>query len=215
MKAFAYLRTSSATNVGEDKDSDVRQRLAIHQYADRHGIEIVAEYYDAAVKGTDHIQSRPGFSAMLDRIAANGVRTILVESAHRFARDLMVQEAGYAFLSGLDVSVVPVDAPEYFAADSDPMRTAIRQILGVIAQLDKSMTVAKLKAARDRKAAATGIPCGGRPLAPDAARKLARALHSEGKSLRAISAALAEQGHYAPSGAAYGAESVKRMLRPD
>ena len=33
VKAVAYLRTSSATNVGEDKDSDKRQRAAIEAFA--------------------------------------------------------------------------------------------------------------------------------------------------------------------------------------
>ena len=60
VKAFAYLRTSSATNVGADKDSDKRQRAAINAYAAANGIEIVGEYYDAAVSGTDAIESRPG-----------------------------------------------------------------------------------------------------------------------------------------------------------
>jgi DNA invertase Pin-like site-specific DNA recombinase len=50
-KAIAYLRTSSITNVGPDKDSDARQRDAIAAYAARSGIEVVAEFYDAAVKG--------------------------------------------------------------------------------------------------------------------------------------------------------------------
>jgi len=31
-KAVAYLRTSSAANVGSDKDSDKRQRAAINAY---------------------------------------------------------------------------------------------------------------------------------------------------------------------------------------
>ena len=37
----------------------------------------------------DHVESRPGFMAMLKRIEGNGVRTIIVETASRFARDLM------------------------------------------------------------------------------------------------------------------------------
>jgi hypothetical protein len=35
---------------------------------------------------------------MLKRIEANGVSTIIVETASRFARDLMVQEVGHAML---------------------------------------------------------------------------------------------------------------------
>ena len=42
-------------------------------------------FYDAAVKGADAVTARPGFAAMLERIAGNGVRTIIVESPDRFA----------------------------------------------------------------------------------------------------------------------------------
>ncbi len=90
--AIAYLRTSSAANVGGD--SDVRQRIAIADYAKAHGVVIVQEFYDAAVSGADPVETRPGFSAMLDRIEGNGVRMVIVEDASRFARDLVAQELG-------------------------------------------------------------------------------------------------------------------------
>ncbi|WP_439399851.1 recombinase family protein [Bradyrhizobium sp. PMVTL-01] len=79
-EAIAYLRTSSAANVGADKDSDRRQRAAIERFANANGYELVGEFYDAVVSGAGPIAERPGFAAMLDRIASNGVRTILVES---------------------------------------------------------------------------------------------------------------------------------------
>jgi DNA invertase Pin-like site-specific DNA recombinase len=50
----------------------------------------VAEFYDAAVSGADHIDTRPGFAAMLERIEGNGAHTIIVETANRFAHDLQV-----------------------------------------------------------------------------------------------------------------------------
>jgi DNA invertase Pin-like site-specific DNA recombinase len=40
--AFAYLRTSSAANVGPDKDSDRRQRDAVTAFAKRAGYELAA-----------------------------------------------------------------------------------------------------------------------------------------------------------------------------
>jgi DNA invertase Pin-like site-specific DNA recombinase len=70
LPTLAYPRTSSATNVGADKDSDKRQRAAIDSYAAANGVEIVAEYYDAAVSGADPIETRPGFMDMLTAIAA-------------------------------------------------------------------------------------------------------------------------------------------------
>jgi hypothetical protein len=104
--AVAYLRTSSAANVGADKDSDKRQRAAIQGFARRAGYEIVAEYYDAAVSGADPIEGRGGFAALLDKIEGNGVKTVIVEDASRFARELVVQELGIALLAKRDVRLL-------------------------------------------------------------------------------------------------------------
>ena len=67
--AVAYLRTSSAANVGADKDSDKRQRAAIEAFAKQAGFTIVGEYYDAAVSGADPVDQRPGFAEMLQQLA--------------------------------------------------------------------------------------------------------------------------------------------------
>jgi DNA invertase Pin-like site-specific DNA recombinase len=69
-----------------DKDSDKRQRAAIEAFAKRAGFAIVDEYYDKAVSGADRIDQRRGFAEMLQRLAANGAKTIIVESPDRFAR---------------------------------------------------------------------------------------------------------------------------------
>jgi DNA invertase Pin-like site-specific DNA recombinase len=55
IKAVAYLRTSSAANVGADKDSEKRQRSAIEVFARAAGYEIVDSYYDEAVSGADPV----------------------------------------------------------------------------------------------------------------------------------------------------------------
>ena len=70
--------------------SEHASRAAIEAFAKRAGYELVDEFYDAAVSGADPIDMRPGFAPMLERIEGNGVRTIIVETASRFARDLMV-----------------------------------------------------------------------------------------------------------------------------
>ena len=48
---------------------------------------------------------------MLKRIEGNGVRTIIVETASRFARDLMVQEVGYAMLTERGIELIAADSP--------------------------------------------------------------------------------------------------------
>jgi DNA invertase Pin-like site-specific DNA recombinase len=125
--AQGHLRTSSATNVGEGKDSEARQRKAIESFAKAAGYIIVDWFYDAAVSGADPIETRAGFTAALARIAGNGVRTIVVETANRFARDLMVQEVGFAMLRDLGVTLIAADSPSSFL-DDGPTSKLIRQI---------------------------------------------------------------------------------------
>ncbi|HEX6014466.1 MAG TPA: recombinase family protein, partial [Geminicoccaceae bacterium] len=110
--AVAYCRTSSAANVGPDKDSLARQRAAVTAYAKAHRLEIVREFRDEAVSGADPIDRRPGFVAMLAYLHAGGggARTILVETASRFARDLAVQLTGHDLLRAPGIELVPVDA---------------------------------------------------------------------------------------------------------
>jgi DNA invertase Pin-like site-specific DNA recombinase len=117
-KSVAYLRTSSRTNVGRDKDSDKRQLAAIEAYAKAAGFEIVGAFYDAAVSGADAVNDRPGFAEMLEHLLGNGARTILVESPDRFARDLMVQLAGHDMLKAKGISLIAASAPTFFIEDT-------------------------------------------------------------------------------------------------
>jgi DNA invertase Pin-like site-specific DNA recombinase len=234
--AIAYLRTSSATNVGADKDSDKRQRQAIEAYAKHAGHELVAEFYDKAVSGADPIETRPGFAAMLERIESNGVRTIIVETANRFARDLMVQEVGYARLRERGINLIAADSPNAFQDDT-PTAKLVRQVLGAIAEFDKAMTVAKLRGARERMRKAVG-KCEGRkslaemhPAVVREAKRLGRANPKSGerRSLRKIAAELgrigealaatclpsakeASRAYFARNGQPYSAKSVRAML---
>ncbi len=131
-------------NVGDGKDGKARQRKAIEAYAKRSGMVIVEWHYNAAVSAADPIEGRLGFAAVLVRIAGDGVRAIIVETANQFARDLMVQEVGYAMLGGLGITLIAADSPASFL-DDGPTSKLIRQILGAVAEFDKAMTVAKLK----------------------------------------------------------------------
>jgi DNA invertase Pin-like site-specific DNA recombinase len=218
-KAIAYLRTSSAANVGADKDSDKRQADAIASFAARSRFEVVETYYDAAVSGADPIETRPGFSALLDKIEGNGVRTVIVEDASRFARDLMVQELSILLLIKRDVAVYACNGENLTETD-DPMKRAMRQMAGVFAELEKHRLVSKLKSARDRKRA-TGVKVEGRKTLaetnPDAvklAKRLRRASPKTGErmSLRRISQRLEEAGHANERGQPYSAKSIQAMI---
>jgi DNA invertase Pin-like site-specific DNA recombinase len=219
-KAVAYMRTSSATNVGADKDSEKRQRAAIAGYAKAHGLTIADDdwFYDPAVSGVDPIETRPGFAKLLDRIEGNGVRVVLIEDMTRFARDLIAQELGILVLIQRGVRVLTA-AGDDLTDTSDPSRVMMRQIAGAFAQYEKARLVARLKRARERKREETG-KCGGRKshaeLRPDIValvRELRRKRPKEGqRSLREISAELAARGHLNERGKPFSAMSVANML---
>jgi DNA invertase Pin-like site-specific DNA recombinase len=138
------------------------------------------------VSGADPVTARPGFLAMLQRLAGNGIRTIIIESPDRFTRDLAVQLAGHDMLKGLGIDLIPASAPDFFLEDM-PTAGLVRQVLGAIAQFEKASLVAKLKAARDRKRARDG-KCEGRlshremnPKLVALAKKLHRRNHKTGE----------------------------------
>ena len=89
-------------------------------------------------------------------------------------------------------------------------------MLGAIAQFEKATTVAKLKAARQRKKERVG-KCEGRKshaeINPEMVR-IAKGLRrrKRGNSLRAIAADLAAHGYVNVNGRAFSAASVASML---
>ena len=158
---------------------------------------------------------------MLERIAGNGVRTIIVETANRFARDLMVQEVGFAMLRERGIDLIAADSPNAFL-DDGPTAKLIRQVLGAVAEFDKAMTIAKLRGARERKRRENkNGKCEGRkplaeqfPKAVATARRLRRASPKTGErmSLRKISAELAAAGHLNERGVPFNAGSILAMI---
>lgn len=220
--AVAYYRTSSASGLGDDKDSENRQREAVAAYAAKNGIEVVKEYYDAAVKGTDAVGDRPGFADMLSYMLGNGARTILIENASRFARDLVVQLTGHDFLKKNGIDLIPVDCPHHFSDDT-PTAELVRQVLGAVSHFERRNLVEKMRKARDRKRRENGRCEGRKPAQPEAI-SMARDLKPRGLSLRQISRRLAEAGFFVlvpdsvtgervSSGRPYAPQSIKSMLR--
>jgi DNA invertase Pin-like site-specific DNA recombinase len=192
-------------------ERDHHPRMVAVRAAQRLGDDLVDE--------SERLEARPGFAAMLERIEGNGVRTIIVETANRFARDLMVQEVGFARLKSRGVTLIAADSPAAFVEDT-PTARLVRQVLGAIAEFDKAMTVAKLKGARDRIRRERG-KCEGRkplaethPVAVALAKRLHRASPKNGarRSLRKIAAELAAVGHKAESGMPFNPRTIKAMV---
>jgi len=164
VKAYAYTRVSGATQV--KKDGLTRQASAIKRYSKANGYEVVQVFREEGVSGT--LEERPALATLMVDLEQNGhgIKTVIIEKLDRLARDLMVQEAivrdfqrhGYQLVS-------TAEGPDL--ADDDGTRKLIRQIFGAVAEYDKTMLVAKLRAARDRKRKATGRCEGPLPYGQD------------------------------------------------
>lgn len=215
--AVGYLRTSSEANVGEDKDSEPRQRAAILAGAERLGLEVVDWFYDAGVSGDVPVSDRPAFGAMLDRIEGNGVRTVIVESADRFSRKMLTAELGIMALVARGVRLVTARGEDLTDTD-DEMRVAFRQIAMAFAQLEKTRLVKRLKRSRDLASKKAGRRVEGRKgytRGNPELVALARSIWREGRTLLATSEILAERGHVTATGRPFSASQVKRLVEAE
>lgn len=157
-KAYGYIRVSGKGQV--DGDGFDRQRQAIEACAVASGLEVVNYFQEEGVSGTK--EDRPALARMLVDLEENGhgIRTVIVERLDRLARDLMVQEAILNDFQKHEVKFISaVEGSDLL--EGDATRKLVRQVLGAIAEYDKGMLVAKLRAARERQRAKTGR-CEGR-----------------------------------------------------
>jgi DNA invertase Pin-like site-specific DNA recombinase len=211
-KAFAYLRVSGKAQV--KGDGFPRQIQAIKAYAVAHDMKIVQIFREEDVAGTKESMDRPAWAAMMTALHGNGVKTIVIEKLDRLARDLMVQEATIADLQKSGFALISVSEPDLMAGD--PTRILMRQLMGAVAQYDKSQIVLKLRGARMRKRAAEGRCEGRKPFGQDKAEKAAtdrmRALRGEGLAFDKIAARLNSEGVPTRTGKRWHGVVINRIL---
>lgn len=162
-QAFAYLRVSTVGQVqGHGFD---RQLDTIQAYAQEAGIEIVQVFREEGISGTTDETQRPAFQELMAAILGNGVRTIIVESMDRLARELRIQEALLVYLASKGVNLISARTAENItqAVQADPLKKALVQVQGVFAELEKNQLVRRLKKGRDKTRQLTGRCEGRRP----------------------------------------------------
>lgn len=213
-KAFAYLRVSGRGQV--DGDGFPRQAAAIKAYAAAHDIRILQTFREEGVSGTTDLENRPALMALMEALASNGTRLVLIESLNRLARDLMVQETIISDLRKQGYELISVTEPDLL--ENDPSRVMMRQIFGAISQYEKAMIVIKLKASRMRKKARTGTSCEGRKkygylAGENEVIERMKALRDSGLGYDRIADALNEDGVKPRSGSRWHGQVINRILR--
>ncbi len=212
MDLVAYVRVSSETQL--DGFGLVVQERAIRQWARTQQHRIVAVHRDEGRSGTLPVDQRAGLTDALGALPVRA-RGLVVARLDRLARHLTVQEAVLLQVWRVGADVFTVDGPDggqvHQDDDEDPMRTAMRQMAGVFAQLERAQVVKRLRDGRRAKADsgrhavgayAFGYAGSGRGRERDAApvdveqRAVQRIceLRGAGASYRAIAAALDSEG---------------------
>lgn len=199
----------------------------MRRWARANGHRLVKVFIEKAVPGTVAGDERPELGAALSWIEDKKVHGLVAPNLDRIARELVVQEAalaqtwkhgGRAFMA--DQGEILPDDPE------DPMRTAMRQMMGVFAQLDRGMPVAKLRRGRRIKGEKGEYAYGAPPYGwqahkkelteeelEQAGRARARQLRDEDElSYREICAVLEAEDIRPKRGERWHPETVRRML---
>ena len=159
--ACAYMRCSSKASLFGDTWE--RQGESILRCADLQGFVVSHEYREEAVPGKLDEDKRPAFQRMIADCLENGCKVIIVESLDRLAREYRIQESLIIYIATKGLTLISANTGENIteAMMGDPMRRALVQIQGILAELDKNMTIAKLSKARER-IRASGKRCEGR-----------------------------------------------------
>ena len=201
MKLAAYLRVSTAGQADDDRYGLANQERAIRKWAREQGHRVVAWHREEGVSGSNGVEERIALPELLTAVETGQVGGVVVANLDRLARNFTVQEAILGRLWDAGARVFSADEGEILEDDpDDPMRTALRQMRGVLHQLDKAMIAKRLRDGRKAKQAQGGYAGYGSPplgfraedreLVPNEQEQAAvariRELHTEGKSLREI-----------------------------
>src|SRR5579884_1322744 len=230
MKLVAYIRVSGAGQVSDGYGLNVQERT-VKAWAKNHGHRLVRIVREEGVSGATEALDRPGLSEALLMIREGEAEGLLVPRLDRLARALTVQEASLAIVWRDGGRVFTTDSGEVLQDDpDDPMRTAMRQVVGVFAELDRRMVVKRLRDGRAAKRAAGRKSVGayafgthgeGEGRDRDAASNPAEAgtvarilqLRAEGKSYRAIGEQLDAEGLAPRRAAKWSAMTVRSVCQ--
>jgi DNA invertase Pin-like site-specific DNA recombinase len=211
-KVFAYLRVSGKGQV--EGDGFTRQLDTIKRYSQANGMRIAKVFREEGVGGATDLEDRPALMELMEALAADGTKLVLIEKLDRIARDLMLQETIIGDLRKRGFDILSVMEPDLL--QNDPTRILMRQVFGAIAQYEKAMIVAKLRGARQRMKAKTGRCEGRKPYGfydgEDAIMERMKALKETGLGYDRIAEALNDAGLKPRTGVRWWGKTVNNIL---
>jgi DNA invertase Pin-like site-specific DNA recombinase len=158
VNVFVYTRVSTAEQVdGNGFDRQIESCMRFIHSKGWMNLRIFRESESGSVESAN----RPVLAECIN-LCGPRAKVIVVERADRIARDLIVSELFFRECKEKGILVYAADSGEELVnAEADPTRKLIRQVLGALAEWDKSQIVRKLQDGRRRTKEKTGWPCGG------------------------------------------------------
>ena len=168
-----YTRVSTA-----DGQTVENQLHDLHAIAARQGWTIVATFADEGISGAKGRDKRPGLDALMKGIARREFDMVAAWSVCRIGRSL---QHLVGFLGDINTKRIDLYLHVQGIDTSTPSGRAMFQMLGVFAELERSLVSERVKTALSRLKA-EGKRLGRPPLAYDKDRQI-RKLLAQGMSL--------------------------------
>lgn len=174
-----YLRVSTD---GQSVDNQRRELLAA---AKHHGWDVVEEFADAGISGAKGRDKRPAFDKLLKAATRRDIDMIAAWSVDRLGRSL---QDLVAFLGEIHGAGVDLFLHQQGLDTSTPAGRAMFQMLGVFAEFERSMIVARVHAGlkRARKEGTKSGKAFGRPKTDPAIERKIQAAITRGDTVRSI-----------------------------
>lgn len=228
MNLIGYLRVSSDSQI--DGYGLASQESAVRAWCRNNNHRLVRLVSDLGVSGATDALDRPGLSEVLSALNTGEADGLVVARLDRLARALTVQEATLAVVWRNGCEMFTADTGRVLADDpDDPMLTALRQVVGVFAELDRRMVTKRLRDGRTAKAAtgrksvgsyAYGYVATGKGRTRDAApqpneQDVVRLIvdrRQHGDSFRTIATLLDKSGHAPRRAIKWSAMTVRAIV---
>jgi site-specific DNA recombinase len=212
MKSYLYLRTSG--DDGTEKAGLPVQRVACISFGEKNDYQIAGEYADDGVTGKLPMHARPQGKLLIAALLADDIKTVICYDAKRIGR---TQPAFWSFIGLCRESGITV----LDASGTDLTGSVMGGVGGMLAELDRDATVARLAAGkaywRGKKRVEGRHPYGEHPMREyDGERAVVtriQALKLAGASCYGIAKALNADGIKTRYGCQFTVTAITNILR--
>jgi DNA invertase Pin-like site-specific DNA recombinase len=160
-KVVGYIRVSTDEQVKHGTGLEIQEQ-EIKEYAKANRFQLVQLFSDKGISGANDITKRKGLNDLLDYCKDNKVDKVVITKMDRLARDVYIQLWIEKELKIYGIEIVSIN--EDNLNGDDYMTKAMRQMVGVFAELEKNRIADRLERGRRTKAGKGNKASGNCPI---------------------------------------------------